>query len=206
MGLDPRIGKHYLRAGLGFGGSCLPKDTFALAKFIEKIGVDPALIEAVRSINETQAYEIIDLLKRAGIDIKNSNICVLGLAFKKNTSDIRESPAIKLVSLLKRLGAKIRVHDPDELARYSAMRYFMHNKLNIQVCEDVFKCAKGADAVIIATDWEDYKSITKLGESSNVCKILNKPILIDARLIINPDEAHNAGCRYYAIGYNESQN
>jgi len=193
VGLDPRIGRHYLNAGLGFGGSCLPKDLRALIKFVETLGEDPSLFKAAYEVNEGQIDRALQLLK-AGLqrgDLKGAKVLVLGASFKPGTDDVRESPALKLAKRLIDLGAEVRIHDP--VALRNAEKELGPRAV---YCTDVYNCAEGVDAVVIATDWPQYKEL----DLERIRKAVAYPLIVDGRRIIDPDLARRHGFRYIGIG------
>ena len=148
MGLDKRIGKEFLRAGLGFGGSCFPKHTRALISFAETKKVDMSIVREVYSYNESRVANIIQNASYSGISFAGSRVCVLGLSFKDLTNDLRESRALVLISELQKKGAVINAYDP------------VIKKLEgVRVCEDLDSCIKESDIVITATEWKDFADI-----------------------------------------------
>ncbi len=194
VGLDPRIGKKYLRPGLGYGGSCLPKDVKALIHYSKGIGYEPILLEAVDKVNEEQPYKAIEYLLKEYRDLKGKTITVLGLSFKPGTDDIRESLAIKIIKKLLEYGAKIKVHDP--LALENMRKVF---KNNIIYCEDVLEAIRNADAVIIITGWPQYRQI----KPETYKELMKNFIIIDGRRIYNKeyiDELKKQHIKIYAIG------
>jgi len=195
IGLDPRIGKSYLRAGIGFGGSCLPKDLKALIWYAHSLGVDTSLLNAVWKINETQIREILDILEKAGIKASESRLCILGLAFKGGTDDVRESPSLKLIRLLGEKGASIRAHDPSLLARKHALAQLKSMGTAVEVVDSVEECVRDVDAVIIATEWEEYRSL----DWSRICSLMKNKIVVDGRLLLD-EKLVEKYCRYYAVG------
>lgn len=174
MGLDPRIGAQYLKAGPGFGGICLPKDLRALIKTSEKLGYDPILLKTVYEVNEQQMRHIVELVEDILKDLNDRDIAVLGLAFKAGIDDIRESPAVKIVNYLIKKGAKVKVYDP--LAMENA-KNILGNK--VVYTSSMYDCIEDCDAVIVATDWDEFKKITP----KDLRKFMRKPILIDTRRI-----------------------
>jgi len=193
VGLDPRIGRHYLSAGLGFGGSCLPKDLRALIRFAEALGEDSSLFRAAYEVNEGQIDRALRLLK-AGLqkeDLKGVRVLLLGASFKPGTDDVRESPALKLAKRLIDLGAEVRIHDPTALRN-------AEKELGPRAvyCTDVYSCAEDVDAVVIATDWPQYKEL----DLERLRKAAARPLIVDGRRIIDPDAARRHGFKYLGIG------
>jgi UDPglucose 6-dehydrogenase len=170
MGYDVRIGTQYLRAGLGFGGFCLPKDTAALISRARELGYEPKLLEAVLYVNERQPHRLIDLLKRHVPDLKDSTIGVLGLAFKPETDDIRKSRAIDVIEELLSQGAKIKAYDPQAMKNFSKL----FPEIEYTKPEDVLKC----DAIVILTEWDVFNTYNYTGK-----------VVIDGRKINKAEEA-----------------
>ncbi|ABL79114.1 UDP-glucose dehydrogenase family protein [Thermofilum pendens] len=193
IGLDPRIGRDFLDAGLGFGGSCLPKDLRALIKLAKSLGVDAKLLEAILEVNETQIDEALELLRRALGDLRGKRIAVLGLAFKPGTDDVRESQSIKLVKRLAKEGAVLHAHDPLAL---DAAKRVLQGIGNVAFFSDVYECARRCDAIVVATDWGDYRNLCfeRLGET------MARRVVIDCRHIIDAVKASKAGFKYYGLG------
>ncbi|MDK2870575.1 MAG: UDPglucose 6-dehydrogenase [Pyrococcus sp.] len=192
IGLDPRIGRAFLNAGLGFGGSCFPKDLKAFIKIAEALGEEPSLINSVIRINEEQIERAVWLLKKGlGKDITNAKIAVLGLSFKPNTDDIRESQSIKLVKRLVELGAQVKVHDPKALEKAKSV---LGN--TVEYCNDMYECLKDSEAILIATEWPEYSNI----DLDLARKVVRNPLIIDCRRILDPKIARNKGFKYLGMG------
>ena len=169
MGLDKRIGKDFLRAGLGFGGSCFPKDTKALISFAESNKVDMSIVREVYGYNESRVADIIQSAKHRGISFAGSRVCVLGLSFKDLTNDLRESRSLVLISELQKEGAVINAYDP------------VIKKLDgVRVCEDLESCISESDIVISATEWKDFSDIPR--------NLLNGKRVLDLRRILDPEK------------------
>ncbi len=187
IGLDPRIGNLFLTAGPGYGGSCLPKDVKAIINFSTKYKIRPTLLDAVEKINRQQLENIVITIKKKIGKIKNKKITVLGLAFKADTDDIRDSVSIKLIELLLREGAKIMVHDPKAIPNTKTI---FGNK--IEYSNSIKEALKNSECMIIMTAWKEYTEIT-----NNELKLMKKPLVVDSRrLLIN----HNLDMDYSAIG------
>ena len=191
VGLDPRIGKQYLRPGLGYGGSCLPKDVKALIYYSRSIGYEPTLLEAVDKVNEQQPYKAIEYLLKEYGDLRGKTIAILGLAFKPGTDDIRESIAIKIIKKLLQLGAKIKAHDPMAIEN---TRKILRNK--IIYCKDPLETIKDTDAVIIVTDWNVYRNI----KLDTIKQLMKNPLIIDGRRIYYNLKIFQRDIKFYAIG------
>ena len=187
IGLDPRIGNLFLDAGPGYGGSCLPKDVKAIINFSTKAGVNPILLTAVEKTNKQQINSIIKLIKQNIGKIHGRKIAVLGIAFKPETDDIRDSVSVELVNRLIKLGAKITIHDPKAIE--NAKKIF-NNKIKYQ--KSVSTAVKDCKCAIIMTAWKQYEKI-----NNKTIEQMDKKFIIDSRRIIS-DKKLNA--RYFAIG------
>ena len=174
IGKDPRIGSSFLNAGPGFGGSCLPKDLAALIEFSKKI--DNSILNSVKIVNENQPKKIIEIVKKMGILKKGNTISILGVAFKKNTDDIRDSKAITVVKILLQKGIKIKIHD------YMAMNNFKKIFGNeIEYCETITENISNSDCCIIMTGWDEYKNL----KPNDFKKNMKKVNIIDAQRILD---------------------
>ena len=174
MGMDPRISKLFLKAGPGYGGSCFPKDVQALISFSKSIGYNPELLEAVQSNNKKQILSIINILEKNLGSLNNKKIGILGLSFKENTDDIRESVSIKLISNLLKKKCKVIVHDPKAIEN---TKQKFKNK--IEYCERFENIFNLSDCAILMTPWDNYKKI-----SPNMIKKLNSKLFIDTRRML----------------------
>jgi UDPglucose 6-dehydrogenase len=190
IGRDKRIGPLFLKAGPGFGGSCLPKDLNALISFSNKFSNTNNLFKAVKNVNEEQPTKIISLMKNIGVYKPNKIISILGLSFKKNTDDIRESISIKLIKKLLGKGIKIKVHDP--MALENVKKIF---KDKIQYNVNIDNCLKQSDCCIVLTDWDDY---TKL--SLKDFKNMKRKNIIDARRVLDPKQFSKINFKAIGLG------
>ncbi len=190
MGLDNRIGSKFLHTGPGFGGSCLPKDTRALAQMAKEHDLNPEIIEAVIRTNERQVDFVINKIEKAFKTIKSEVFAILGLSFKPNTDDLRESPSIKVIKILLQKGAKVRACDPAGMS--NASRIFPE----ITYCDDAYDAANGADAVVILTEWNQFRNL----DLKRLMDLLNKPYFFDMRNIYDPVKMKSLGFKYYSIG------
>ncbi len=190
MGLDNRIGSKFLHTGPGFGGSCLPKDIRALAQMAKEHDLNPEIIEAVIRTNERQVDFVINKIEKAFKTIKSEVFAVLGLSFKPNTDDLRESPSIKVIKILLQKGAKVRACDPAGMS--NASRIFPE----ITYCDDAYDAANGADAVVILTEWNQFRNL----DLKRLMDLLNKPYFFDMRNIYDPVKMKSLGFKYYSIG------
>jgi UDPglucose 6-dehydrogenase len=191
LGTDSRIGPRFLRAGIGYGGSCFPKDVAAFKSVAREYGYDFALLDEVHRINEDQRKRFLRKVRSALWTIKGKRLAVLGLAFKGGTDDIRESPAIHIVESLLQEGAKIRAYDPAAMER--AKEVFGDR---IAYAKDEGGCLRDADALLILTDWEQFALLNL----DDVRKLLKYPIVIDGRNLFSPAEMTAAGLNYYSVG------
>src|SRR5260221_10278116 len=171
MGYDKRIGHHFLEPGVGYGGSCFPKDVKALAYMAQVNGTHPELLQAVMGINDTQRRQIVIKLQDMLGSVEGKTIGLLGLAFKENTDDIRESPALHIAAALNELGAKVRGYDP--VAGENTARVAPY----IELCDDPYILARGSDALVVATPWNEFKSL----DMGQICGEMKQPILVDGR-------------------------
>jgi UDPglucose 6-dehydrogenase len=190
IGLDARIGRRFLDAGLGFGGSCFPKDLSAFIKISEQLGYDFALLKEVQRINAGQMERFIKKITDTLWVLKDKKIGVLGLAFKQNTDDVRLSPAIDLCQRLLKEGAILRVHDP------KAMDKAKEVLKNVTYVDDMNAVAEGCDALIVATEWPAFKKL----DLDRARKSLTHPILFDGRNLFDPAEMEAMGFIYKSVG------
>src|SRR5512136_156409 len=190
MGMDERIGRRFLQASLGFGGSCFPKDLSAFIKIAEQVGYDFRLLKEVQHINATQMERFLKKIQDTLWVLKDKTIGVLGLAFKENTDDIRSSPALELCHRLQKEGAILRVHDPKAMDKAKAVLK------NATFVEDMNAVADGCDALVIATEWNEFKKL----DLERTRKALTHPILFDGRNLFDMAEMERLGFIYKSIG------
>lgn len=191
MGLDKRIGPRFLDAGVGYGGSCFPKDVLALKYMAEEKGKHPQLLEAVIDINDYQREQVILKLKSAlGEDLSGKTIGLLGLAFKPNTDDMREAPAITITQMLNDAGANVKGYDPISMSVASKVMS------GITFCSDPYEVADGSDALVLVTDWNEFKQLDMI----RIRDLLRQPVLIDGRNIFDPEVTKSQGFTYYGFG------
>jgi len=193
VGLDPRIGRHFLNAGLGFGGSCLPKDLSALIRVAEDHGVDVSMLREVERINVARVDRLLAKVEQALWVPRQKVIGVLGVAFKPDTDDIRGAPSFAVVTRLHDAGAHLRVFDPAAMPKLKAL-YPPNDRLTY--VESAFAAAQGAHALVILTDWEEFRSL----DLNRVRSLMRTPIIIDGRNIFEPAEMQAAGFEYYSLG------
>jgi len=190
MGLDKRIGKQFLSAGVGFGGSCFPKDVAAFHQISDELGYDFHLLKNVLDINDAQKRLPVKKAKQALWVLKDKTLAVLGLAFKPDTDDVREAPALCCIRALLKQGAKVRAYDPQAMER--AREVFP----DVDYCKDTYECVEGADAVIVMTEWDEFADM----DLQKVRELMKHPILIDGRNIFNPQDMRGLGFEYYSVG------
>src|ERR1700716_2191393 len=191
IGLDNRIGSKFLHAGPGFGGSCFPKDTVALIKTAQDYAAPVRIIETVIAINDARKRSMARKVARAfSGTLRGKTIGVLGLTFKPDTDDMREAPSIALIAALQDLGAKVRVYDPAGMAQAREVLD------NVTYCDGPYDCAEEADALVIATEWEQFRAL----ELSRLREVMAAPIIVDLRNIYRPDEMEKLGFIYESIG------
>jgi len=193
MGLDSRIGAQFLGAGLGYGGSCFPKDVRALIKIGEDLGVNFDLLKEVDRINISRIAGYVKKVKQALWILKDKSIAVLGLAFKPETDDIRNAPSIPLIRKLQGEGAVLRLYDPK--ARTNMESVFPETP-RLSYCKSPYDAAQGANAVLIVTEWESIRNLNL----NKIRQAVDNPIIIDGRNIFDPAEMRAAGFEYYSIG------
>jgi UDPglucose 6-dehydrogenase len=190
IGLDERIGRRFLNAGIGFGGSCFPKDLSAFIKISEQVGYEFKLLKEVQRINADQMDRFVKKITDTLWVLKDKKIGVLGLAFKQNTDDVRSSPAIDLCQRLLKDGATLRVHDPKAMDKAKSLLP------NVTYVDDMNAVAEGCDALVVATEWEEFKQL----DLARAKKGLTHPILFDGRNLFDPAEMEKLGWIYKSVG------
>lgn len=197
MGYDKRIGRAFLDAGLGYGGSCFPKDVRALAHMADEAGLHPQLLHAVMDINHDQRRLIISKLTAILGSLRGCTIGVLGLAFKPNTDDMREAPSVDIIRWVTSQGAKVRVYDPiaDETGRVALERAEVRLD-DVHFCKGAYEVAEGADALVLVTEWNEFKSLNM----AQIRSVMRRPVLIDGRNIYEAPEMNELGFIYRGMG------
>ncbi|MDC7126131.1 MAG: UDP-glucose/GDP-mannose dehydrogenase family protein [Spirochaetales bacterium] len=190
MGMDGRISPKFLHPGPGYGGSCFPKDTKAVAMFGKKYGVTMNLIESVIDTNDKQKARMVEKLKTSIGDIKGKTIAVLGLAFKQQTDDIRETPALTIVDEILKAGGKVQAHDP------KAMDNFAKIFPDIMYCHTAYDAAKNADAVVIVTEWNEYRGLDLI----KLKHAMKGNFILDTRNLLDPEIVVARGFIYEGVG------
>jgi UDPglucose 6-dehydrogenase len=190
IGLDERIGRRFLNAGIGFGGSCFPKDLSAFIKIAEQIGYDFRLLKEVQQINAGQMDRFVKKIADTLWVLKDKKIGVLGLAFKQNTDDVRMAPAIELCHRLQKEGAALRVHDPKAMEKAKAVLK------DVTYVEDMNAVAEDCDALVVATEWDEFKKL----DLERAKKSLTHPIMFDGRNLFDRTEMERLGWIYKSVG------
>jgi len=192
MGADHRIGRAFLNAGIGYGGSCFPKDISAFIKISEELGYDFKLLKEVEHINAHQRERFLKKIRETLWVFKDKQIGLLGLAFKGNTDDVRSSVAIELAQQMLKEGAKIKAYDPKAMDKAAPL----FKSKGFTMCASAEEVAEGADAIILATEWVDFKTI----DWGSMASKMISPILFDGRNLLNPDKMSKFGYQYFSIG------
>src|ERR1035437_9998225 len=191
IGLDNRIGSKFLHAGPGFGGSCFPKDTRALVKTAQDHGVPLRIVEAVLAVNDTRQRAMARKGAAAlGGHLRGKTVVVLGLTFKPNTDDMREAPPSPLVTGLLDMGAKVRAHDP------VGMEQARRELPDIEYCDDPYACVRGADAMVVVTEWVQYRAL----DLERLKSEMADPVIVDLRNIYRPEDMAALGFTYESVG------
>jgi len=190
MGYDKRIGHHFLDAGVGYGGSCFPKDVKALAHMAAIHGRHPQLLYSVMEINRHQRRLVIQKLRGLLDGLRGRTIGLLGLSFKPNTDDVRESPAIEIAHLLMHEGARVKGYDP--VAQETSLRAAP----SVELAADPYDLAKDCDAVVVITDWNEFKQL----DMARLKEAMAQPILVDGRNMFDPAEMRSLGFVYRGVG------
>ena len=194
MGLDPRIGGGFLKAGIGYGGSCFPKDIKALVKIGEDMGVDMSLLKEADKINLDRIRMFIEKLKQALWILKDKRIAVLGLAFKPETDDIREAPSISIIRELLREGARLRLYDPKAMENMKA--HYPEESSRLEYCDSPYRAAQDANALVILTEWAEFAAL----DLGRVKEAVANPIIVDGRNVFDPAVPRGLGFEYYSVG------
>ena len=190
MGFDKRIGRPFLNAGIGYGGSCFPKDLAAFIKIAEQLGCDFRLLKEVQHINQEALERFVRKLRNELWVLKDKTIGVLGLAFKPNTDDIRSAPALELIRILQAEGAKVRAYDPQAMEKARGVLK------NVTLCKDAYETAHGCDALMIVTEWDEFREL----DLKRIKDELGHPLVFDGRNILDPAQVTSHGIVYRSVG------
>lgn len=190
MGYDNRIGLHFLEAGLGYGGSCFPKDVLALAHMAKEKGRHPQLLQAVIEINTDRRSMAVNKLKEMVGDFKAKTIGVLGLAFKPNTDDMRDAPSLNIANELLKAGAKVKAYDPVAMGVAASLLP------DATMCPDAYSAATGCDALIVMTEWNEFKAL----DLERIRDLMRSPKIFDGRNIYDPEKVRALGFQYNGVG------
>jgi UDPglucose 6-dehydrogenase len=191
IGLDGRIGRKFLHAGPGYGGSCFPKDTLALVRTAEEAGAPLRIVDTVVDVNDKRKGRMADkIIKACGGDMKGKTVAILGVTFKPNTDDMRDSASLDIVAGLQKAGATVRAYDPEGMEEAKKLM------TGVVWCKDAYDAMTGADAVAIVTEWNQFRAL----DLKRVKSVLKAPVMIDLRNIYKPDEMAAAGFHYSSIG------
>ncbi len=193
MGMDDRIGSKFLHAGPGYGGSCFPKDTLALARTADQVGSPLRIIEAVVAVNRDRKQKMANkVIAACGGDVTNKTIAILGLTFKPDTDDMREAPSLDIVRGLQEEGAKIKAFDPIGMDEAKTIL------TEIEWCKDAYEAMIDANAIVIITEWNEFRQL----DFDRAKTLMKEMVLVDLRNIYNPTDMKNAGFDYSCIGRN----
>jgi UDPglucose 6-dehydrogenase len=195
MGMDKRIGPSFLDAGLGWGGSCFPKDVMALTHMANTRGAHPQLLQAVMDINVNQRRRAVEKLEKALVNLKGKTIGILGLSFKPNTDDIRYAPALDIIRMLLKKGAAVQAFDPQAMPASKA------EIPELTLCHNPYDVAKGVDALVLATEWNEFKSL----DFKKIKLIMNGSVILDGRNIWDGQDLREMGFQYFGVGLPQSQ-
>ncbi len=191
IGLDSRIGKKFLNAGIGWGGSCFPKDVAALIHTADDYGYEAQLMKAAVSVNERQRLIAIEKLQQALKILKGKSVGLLGLTFKPDTDDMRDAPALNIIEQLNRLGAKVKAYDP--IVSQTGMR---HGLTGVLVETDAERLADGCDALVLVTEWEQFRNL----DYTKMAQLMSHPVIVDGRNYLDPETMIRAGFQYIGVG------
>jgi UDPglucose 6-dehydrogenase len=192
IGLDSRIGNKFLQAGIGWGGSCFPKDVSALIHTADDYGYEAHLMKAAVSVNQRQRLIAVEKLQQVLKILKGKTVGLLGLTFKPDTDDMRDAPSLNLIEHLNRLGTKVKAYDP--IVSQTGMR---HGLTGVQVETDPERLADGCDALVLVTDWEQFRNL----DYGKMATLMNNPVVIDGRNFLDREELQRAGFYYVGVGH-----
>ncbi|MBM3859672.1 MAG: UDP-glucose/GDP-mannose dehydrogenase family protein [Verrucomicrobia bacterium] len=190
MGLDKRIGRAFLNAGLGYGGSCFPKDISAFIQIAHELGCEFDLLKEVQRINASQIERFLKKIHDTVWIVKDKTIAVLGLAFKPNTDDMRSAPSLDIIRALQKEGARIRAYDP------KSMEKAKEHLTGVEYCADPYAAAKDADALVLCTEWDEFRQL----DLAKLRSIMAQPIILDGRNLFDPAKMKQLGFTYKSVG------
>ncbi|MFH0732531.1 MAG: UDP-glucose/GDP-mannose dehydrogenase family protein [Candidatus Omnitrophota bacterium] len=190
MGLDTRINKEFLNAGIGYGGSCFPKDLAAFIHIAENLGYNPEILKIIAKVNQAQRAFFVEKIKSALWNLNNKTIGILGIAFKPNTDDIRQAPCLDIIRMLQKEGARIKAYDPKAMGR-AKIELSM-----VEFSKDPYSLAKGCDCLVIITEWKEFENL----DFKKIKRLLNQPVIIDGRNMFEPERMRDLGFQYVCIG------
>jgi len=188
--MDRRIGRAFLNAGIGYGGSCFPKDVKALTWMAEINGCHPQLLRSVMEINRDMRLQVLVKLRELTGSVRGKTIGLLGLAFKPNTDDVREAASLEIIRLLQKEGARIRAYDP------VAMPGARSTLKDVTFCSDAYSTAEGTDALVLVTEWNEFKQL----DMGRIAASMKQKNLVDGRNIYEPDQIRELGFQYRGVG------
>ncbi len=190
MGLDRRISQEFLNAGIGYGGSCFPKDVDAFIHIAEKNGYDFSLLKAVKTVNDHQRELMLDKIRKVLWNIPGKTVGILGLSFKPDTDDMRSAPSVFIINFLLEEGAAVKAFDPAAMEK--ANKIFS----NVKFCQDAYQVAQGAEVLIILTEWNEFKEL----DLEKIKGLMKVPVIVDGRNIYDPQKMASLGFQYVCIG------
>jgi UDPglucose 6-dehydrogenase len=190
MGHDRRIGRSFLDAGVGFGGSCFPKDVLAFHRISAELGYDFRLLDEISAINAAQKELVVNKVRKALWILKDKTVGVLGLSFKPNTDDMREAPSVEIIRMLQKEGARIKAYDPAAMEKAKAVL------TDVVFCLDPYEVAKDSDTLVVLTEWGEFTEL----DMEKIKTLLNYPILVDGRNIYDPTNMRELGFEYCGVG------
>jgi UDPglucose 6-dehydrogenase len=190
VGLDKRIGRDFLNAGVGFGGFCFPKDIKAFISISERMGYDFRLLREVERINEEQMIRAVDKLEKMLWNVRSKKIGILGLAFKPNTDDMRFAPSITIIDELQKRGASVKAYDPVSMERAKQIMP------DIEYCANAYDVAQGVDGIALITEWDEFREL----DLKKVKSLMRQPVFLDGRNVFEPQKMKEMGFIYSGIG------
>ena len=191
VGLDSRIGAAFLKAGIGYGGFCFPKDLEAYIRIAEKLGYDFELLKAVKQINDDQRGILVEKVSNLLWNLKGKKIGLLGLSFKPDTDDLRFAPSLEIVAALRKGAAQVHAYDPQAMPEAGHLL-----GSDVQLAKDPYQLAKGADCLILVTEWKEFKDL----DFARIKRLMRQPVLVDGRNLYDPEKMKRLGFRYAAMG------